>query len=171
MLFETPIFLSKLYNWLSFFTHIVFAIFFFKYLNVVFSAVLLHPLRQGACTRWPRTWARATGCRWRWSSSGAVCTARRSRDAAVSVCEARVRRDLPFRAHRLVSKISWNACVCISVRACVVCFGKLRKFLTGEFLSQMWSNFCWPLGRVPAVGATMAKSEPQIHLLTYFLRL
>ena len=33
-----------------------------------------------------------------------------------------------------------------------------------EFLSKMWSNFRWPLGRDPSVGAaTLAKDEPPMQ--------
>jgi len=42
--------------------------------------------------------------------------------------------------------------------------GSLRVW--GEFLSKMWSNFRWSLGRVPTVGgATMAKAEPPMQHL------
>ena len=36
----------------------------------------------------------------------------------------------------------------------------------GDFLSKMWSNFSWPLGRVPTVGGgTMAMAEPPMQHL------
>ena len=34
----------------------------------------------------------------------------------------------------------------------------------GEFLSKMWYNFRWPLGRVPTDGGiTMARAEPPMQ--------
>jgi len=44
---------------------------------------------------------------------------------------------------------------------------KINFLYMGEFLSKMWLNFRWLLGRVPIVGgAAMAKAELPMQLIS-----